>query len=178
MSNKFLIGLGLAFALVFLGAIAAVVGITSATDRVIMVDDSPPARPAGSASVADSAPAPAPLAASVDVRPWPAAGATPASAAAVAVTVDDSDLAALAAAVKLGASSTGDVSRDVWAQQLPVAQRLLKGMCDCDQRNWLVHFVQAGQEALSGSSHFPESIQLLTTLRRGNHDLSSNQPAR
>jgi hypothetical protein len=55
---------------------------------------------------------------------------------------------------------------------------LMKGMCDCDQRNWLVHFVQTGQEAVSGSNQYPQSMQLLAKLRRSNQDLTLNQAPR
>jgi hypothetical protein len=94
------------------------------------------------------------------------------------VTVSDSDLADLAASVKLGQSSTGDVGKDIWAREVPVAQKLLNGMCDCDQRNWLKHFVQTGQEAIAGSNHFPDSVQVLTKLRRSDTDLTTAQATR
>jgi hypothetical protein len=99
------------------------------------------------------------------------------AASTVPCPVFDSDLAKLAAAVKLSPLSTGDVSKDVWIREVPIAQKLLTGMCDCDQRNWLKHFVETGQEAIAGSNHYPESIQLLATLRRGNSDLTISSQA-
>ena len=172
MSNRFLIGMALAFALVFIGGIAAVIGINSVTDRVSITDV--PADKVVAAPVSTPPPDTAPL-------PNPAAARPAAPATTGPVTpyvVLDSDLDKLARAVKLGATSTGDVGKDVWAKQVPVAQKLLKGMCDCDQRNWLKHFVQTGEEAVAGSEQYPASVQLLANLRRGNNSLISAQAPR
>jgi hypothetical protein len=102
--------------------------------------------------------------------PIPLQNPSPASA----MAVQDSDIAQLAAAVNLGSASAG-VSKDVWARETPVAQKLLNGLCDCDQRNWLNHFVETGNEALSGSENYDKSVQVLATLRRSNIDLVNNQ---
>ncbi|MEJ0000141.1 MAG: hypothetical protein WDO13_13810 [Verrucomicrobiota bacterium] len=172
MSNRFLIGIGIAFVVIFGIGFAAVIGITSLTDEVTVADYAQTQKPVDasvSTAVAPSfAPFTAPAAqheasATTEVRGTPIVGSQ---------IVLDTDLAKLAAAVKLGGSATGDVSKDVWARQIPVAQKLLKKMCDCDQRNWLNHFVQTGQEAVSGSHHYPESVQLLAKLRRSDHDLA------
>jgi len=176
MNSRFLMGLGLAFALVFVCGLAAVLSVNSMTDRVSVT--SVPAVKQGAPSVV-SAPVTA-IATPVSL-PNPAAAAAPVAGAAPAgstgYTVLDSDLANLAAAVKLGATSTGDVTRDVWVRELPIAQNLQKGMCDCDQRNWLKHFVETAQEAISGSNHYPASVQLLAQLRRGNNVLTTAQAA-
>jgi hypothetical protein len=178
MNTRFLVGIGVAFALVFIGGVAAVVGVNSVADRPSVIDVSPVPSSAPEPAIA---PAPA-VADSLAALPNPAAASQPIPAQATGPLtpqpVLDADLAQLAAAVKLGASSTGDVTKDVWAREVPVAQNLLKGMCDCDQRNWLKHFVETGQEAISGSDHYPESVALLTKLRRGNNDLNTAQAAR
>ena len=90
----------------------------------------------------------------------------------------DSDLARLADAVKLGKTNTGDVSKNVWAEETPIARRLLKGMCDCDQRNWLNHFVKTGEEAASGSEDYYQSVQVLATLRRNDQELGAAHVSR
>jgi hypothetical protein len=87
-----------------------------------------------------------------------------------------SDIDNLAAAVNLNGPVVGDVSKDVWLREVPVAQKLLTGICDCDQRNWLKHFISTGQEAISGSSNYAQSVQLLATLRRANHPPLTSNP--
>jgi hypothetical protein len=141
-------------------------------DGVSVANDSPTQKSAP-VPAAQDIPISLPNPGAVAANSPPAAPVGPA----VPYTVLDSDLANLAAAVKLSSTSTGDVGKDVWAREVPVAQRLLTGMCDCDQRNWLKHFVETGQEAISGSNHFPESVQLLAQLRRGNNELTSVQAA-
>jgi hypothetical protein len=173
MLTRFLIGTGLAFALVFIAGIAAILSVTQDADRIGTVT-TPASAVNGSVPVAEATPnlhMPNPRAvAQVSVPAINAASTVP-------CPVFDSDLAKLAAAVKLSPLSTGDVSKDVWIREVPIAQKLLTGMCDCDQRNWLKHFVETGQEAIAGSNHYPESIQLLATLRRGNSDLTISSQA-
>jgi hypothetical protein len=85
------------------------------------------------------------------------------------------DLDHLAAAVHLRETGMG-ASKQVWAAELPVAQSLLQRPCDCDQRNWLKHYVKTANDALSGSEDYAHSIQLLATLRRSDRDLSLSEP--
>ena len=109
MTTRFLIGIGLAFALVFIGGICAVVSINSVTNRVAVTDETVPDKAAPAPVTVSDAPVSLP-------KPSEAPPQTPLAAAPVVpVTVLDSDLANLAAAVKLGATSTstGDVSKDV-----------------------------------------------------------------
>jgi hypothetical protein len=120
------------------------------------VDEQPPAPTSGSA-----APVPKPAPASVAADP------------ALSNTLLDSGIASLAAAIRLGKAPANDVSKDVWVRELPIAQKLLGGDCDCDQRNWLKHYIQTGQEAVSGSTRYPQSLQMLATLRRSNQDVAS-----
>jgi hypothetical protein len=81
------------------------------------------------------------------------------------------DLDRLAAAVHLRDPEMG-ASKQVWAVELPIAQSLLQRPCDCDERNWLKHYVKTAQDALSGSEDYVHSIQLLATLRRSDQDLT------
>jgi GMP synthase-like glutamine amidotransferase len=89
-----------------------------------------------------------------------------------AVTVQRSDINQLAAAVKLGSSAS--VGKEVWARETPVAKRLLNGLCDCEQRNWLIHFVETGDQAMAGSQQYSQSVQHLAKLRRDDLDLPAH----
>jgi hypothetical protein len=176
MTNKFFLLVASAFLMVFGLGVAAVVGITSMTDHAtVAADDVTVKAPAAEAA---SQPAVVPLTGDVQIRPAPEASSTPAPApVSAAVIVGMDDINRLASAVHLGDIS-GAVTKDVWSAQLPVAQKLLDGMCDCDQRNWLNHFVETAQEAVSGSQHYQQSIQVLAKLRRANSDLASANNSR
>jgi len=173
MSNKFLIGIGTAFFFVFVLGIGAVMSINSMSGQPSHPATTKAAEPSSDSSQVEvqSVEQPAPAAAPVANAP----AVAPSSSAAVPVTVHDSDLAMLASAVKLGGTKTGDVSKEVWARETPIAEKLLLGLCDCDQRNWLNHFVKTGHEALSGSEDYYQSIQLLATLRRSDQELTAAQ---
>jgi hypothetical protein len=168
MTNKFLIGIALAFFFVFILGVGAVVGISHMTEQTAV---SPP--PTTTTPEVQSPEQPAPP---VSPRLITVA-APPSSLQAAPITVLNSDLDRLAAAVKLGEANTGDVSKETWARQVPVAEKLLQGLCDCDQRNWLKHFVKTGNDALSGSEDYYQSIQLLAKLRRSDQDLTADQTA-
>lgn len=175
MTNKFLVGVGAAFFAVFALGIAAVVGISNLTTtqtsplaRTKPAEVAPPASPSPTSAVQTlDQPAPVIALTSSVVSSQVSHGSLP--------IVHDSDLAQLASEVKLGQANTGDVGKDVWARETPVAQKLLQGLCDCDQRNWLKHFVQTGNQALTGSEEYYQSVQLLATLRRSNNEVSTNQ---
>lgn len=177
MNNKFLIGIGAAFVLVFAGGIAAVVGITSMTDHVTVSEYQTVAKTPE--VVVPSEPKPTFARFSPEVEP-PAeqSGVAAATTTPVPVAVNDADLLQLADSIQLGSPSSGRVGKEVWRRQIPVAQKLLRGMCDCDQRNWLKHFVETGQDAVSDSAHFGESIQLLASLRRKNQSLTQSAAPR
>ncbi len=159
MSIRFLLGMALAFMVVFVVGVAAVISITSMTDRPSVSDLTP------------SSHVPVPLVVQAATSP---AHATIGTVMPDVVLVSDID--SLAAAVKLTNLASG-VSKDVWAREVPIAQKLLTGMCDCDQRNWLKHFVQTGQQAVAGSSEYAQSVRHLAALRRCNADLISSQGA-
>jgi hypothetical protein len=180
MTNKFLIGIALAFFSVFILGVGAVVGISRMTEQTAV---SPPLTTTGPEGSTGAGPSQPPEVQSLEqpappVSPSPiTAAAPPSSLQAIPIPVLNSDLDRLAAAVKLGEANTGDVSKETWARQVPVAEKLLQGLCDCDQRNWLKHFVKTGNDALSGSEDYYQSIQLLAKLRRYDQDLTANQTA-
>jgi hypothetical protein len=172
MSNKFLIGIGAAFLAVFIFGFAAVVGVnttSNSSQQAMAKPTQTPAPVASTPSFAAQAPVP-------DASPAPKTEVTFSTLSpAAALPVQDSDLQKLAAAVKLGQTNTGDVGKDVWAQETPVAEKLLQGLCDCDQRNWLTHFVKTGHDAISGSQDYYQSVQLLAQLRVSNQQASASQ---
>lgn len=178
MSNRFLIGIAAAFFAVFAIGIGAVVGIAHMSDQTTISDVSSSTsaettRASTAAFVPFSPKLQDPESATSPVVQAPAPVGDAGKPTGIVVT--DSDINQLADAVRLGAQKTGDVGKDVWARETPIAKKLLNGMCDCDQRNWLKHFVLTGQEAISGSENYYQSVQLLATLRRNNSELSANQ---
>jgi hypothetical protein len=181
MSNKFLYGMAAAFFAVFALGIGAVIGIAHVSDQTTISDVSSSSAPD---TLHVATPAFAPFASTLEVRNEPAPVLTRTTAPAATagaptgIPVTDADINQLAAAVKLGAQGTGDVGKNVWARETPVAEKLLNGMCDCDQRNWLNHFVETGKEAVSGSENYFHSVQLLSALHRSDKDLTANQPSR
>lgn len=176
MSPRFLIGICVAFFGVLALGVAAVVGVTA-------MSESPGA--SGKVAAAPTVTTALEPALAVSAAPQTVVAATPAPPSVIptaptappstGVVVQNSDIDQLANAVKLGTSNSGTVSKEVWARETPVAEKLLNGMCDCDQRNWLKHFVQTGNEAINGSENYYQSVQLLATLRRSDGDLDKGQ---
>ena len=171
MSTRFLFVITVGFFVVLALAVAAVVTVNhwneAQKDDSLIVSSAPavsvaPAQPPVVISTAPAPVVPAKVLAAVSETPGSGAG----------VTVQNSDIDQLATAVRLGDSSVS-VGKEVWAKETPVAQKLLQGLCDCDQRNWLKHFVETGNEAISGSDHYYQSVQLLSKLRRGDQDLAT-----
>ena len=68
-----------------------------------------------------------------------------------ATSVPDADLLKLSAIVNLPNAEERHIDKKQWNRALPIAQRLAQGPCDCEQRNWLVQFIQMGNDALAGS---------------------------
>ena len=84
-----------------------------------------------------------------------------------AVSVPDDDLLRLCALVDLANAANHPPDKEGWKQAIPIAERLQQGPCDCEQRNWLHHFVETGNSALSDSAdQYAENAQLMLTLAR------------
>ena len=84
-----------------------------------------------------------------------------------ATAVPDDALLQLASLVNLPDATTQPPDKARWEQAVPAASKLMDGPCDCDQRNWLKHFVAMGNDALAGSStDYVQDAQLMSTLRR------------
>ncbi len=97
---------------------------------------------------------------------------TPVVVQPIANSVDRAQLENLAESVHLKNLST---DRDQWKRALPKAQHLLQGACDCEQRNWLNHFVETGNEALNGSNDYQQSAKFLLTLPKNDKEATSHQ---
>ena len=84
-----------------------------------------------------------------------------------ATSVPDDALSQLSNLVDLKHAATQPPDKQRWAQAIPAASKLMEGPCDCDQRNWLKHFVKMGNAAFSDShTDYSEEAQLLSTIRR------------
>jgi len=180
MNERFTIGVILAFFVVLVVGVLGAVGVT----RLGEVSSPLPAAPA--TQIADIVPANgSALMQDMMTKPEmplpkaPAPQPQPPSALIITAptgqVVSTADIEQLADAVKLGQPAGGDVSKAVWAQETPIAQKMLQGECDCDQRNWLNHFVKTGNYAMTGSEDYFQSVQLLSQLRRGNQTQPVNQ---
>ncbi len=92
-----------------------------------------------------------------------------------ATAVPDEALLQLSKLVDLAHATTRPPDKQRWAQAVPVASKLMEGPCDCDQRNWLKHFVKMGNDALSNSdTDYMVEAGLLSTIRRSDTQHSSD----
>jgi len=87
--------------------------------------------------------------------------------------IQDVDLKSLASLVNLAAAKQGSPNKDQWTQAIPIANKLLQGPCDCEQRNWLNQFVTMGNYALAGSPQYYQSARLMDTLPLNDQDVRS-----
>ena len=84
-----------------------------------------------------------------------------------ATSVPDDDLLRLCAMVSLANAANVPPDKAGWQQAIPIAEKLQQGPCDCEQRNWLHHFVETGNSALTDSAdQYAENVQVLSTLAR------------
>ncbi len=84
-----------------------------------------------------------------------------------AASVPDKYLLNLSARVDLPHAGLRPPDKARWSRSIRVAEQLLQGPCDCAQRNWLNHFVAAGNLALTGSvADYQKELALLVTLAR------------
>jgi hypothetical protein len=95
---------------------------------------------------------------------------TPAFTQPLANAVNTTDLSNLAAAVHLKSATLADIDKNQWKTALPKAKQLLNGACDCEERNWLNHFVETGNEALSSDKEYEPSAKFLLTLPKNDEE--------
>jgi hypothetical protein len=60
---------------------------------------------------------------------------------------------------------TPEVARANWSRAVQQAQRLMTGMCDCDQVNWLGQFITCGNYYLNNDPKFQEAYDVLQTVQ-------------
>ena len=93
-----------------------------------------------------------------------------------ATAVPDEDLLKLSGMVRLANARYARPDKARWSQAVPIAQQLLTGPCDCEQRNWLNHFIAMGNDAIANSDNqYHEEAQLLATLGRNDQDAMARQ---
>ena len=107
----------------------------------LQVQSSPSPQPSLTGTAPDQ-PTPAVAANDETVIPPLPAGAT---------SVPDADLLKLSALVNLPNAEERHIDKERWSRAVPIAQKLAQGPCDCEQRNWLVNFIDMGNSALAGS---------------------------
>ena len=115
-----------------------------------------------------------PVPTSVPADPAATAAITLTALPADATAVPDETLLQLSNLVDLAHATTRPPNKQRWAQAVPVASKLMEGPCDCDQRNWLKHFVKMGNDVFSNSdTDYMAEAGLLSTIRRSDTQHSS-----
>ena len=66
-----------------------------------------------------------------------------------ATSVPDAALLKLSTMVNLPNAEERRIDKEQWNRALPIAQKLVQGPCDCEQRNWLNQFIRMGNDALT-----------------------------
>ena len=158
MTNKFLIQLSVGAFTVFMLALVVVARVSSGTPAIATVEvpHAPQIVHAGMTMETQTPPRPAdePL----FVQP-------------LANSVRTADLDNLAARVHLKNASLADVDKNQWKIALVRAQQFLQGgACDCEERNWLNHFVETGNQALSGAKEYQDSAKFLAALPKNDEE--------
>lgn len=84
-----------------------------------------------------------------------------------AAAVPDEYLLKLSGVVGIDEVWNQEPDRARWAAAIPVAEKLLQGPCDCEQRNWLKHFVEMGDSAVSGDdTNYYQLARVMAQLSR------------
>jgi len=87
-----------------------------------------------------------------------------------ATSIPDASLYRLSMMVNLAEARDHRPDKAQWEQAVVIAGKLLEGPCDCEQKNWLKHFVEMGNYALSNSDEYYKSAQLMATLPRNDNE--------
>ncbi|MGH8047262.1 MAG: hypothetical protein ACREKL_08445 [Chthoniobacterales bacterium] len=89
-------------------------------------------------------------------------------------------LETLAQSVQLNSneSEASGNKKKLWAKALPVAEALAAHSdADCEEHNWLVRFVECGQQALADSPDYYSSANSLATMPRDQQEAQTGQPS-
>jgi hypothetical protein len=161
MSDKFLIRIAIAaFAtlLLALGAVGAINYFSPKTDSTTSLTQQEQPAPAKPAFVVRESQT------SNSMTDVPAQVHVPQFNQPISKAVTASELKNLALQVNLTNIKASASDKEQWQKAIPKAQELLSGACDCEQRNWLTHFVEAGNDAVSGDNQFEDTAKFLATL--------------
>ena len=92
-----------------------------------------------------------------------------------AANVPDEDLLRLSASVGLANAPDRSIDKERWARVMPVAEKLVQGPCDCEQRNWLNHFIAMGEAARNGADEqYYQLAGLMVKLARNDQQLADD----
>jgi len=106
--------------------------------------------------------------------PAPSAGAQAVSTPPAPNQVTVADLKGLAAAVHL-TDPNSNTNKQEWKLAMNRAQAMTNQGCDCEEKYWLNQFVEAGNQALSGSDDYAKSVKLLVSLPKNDDEATTHQ---
>ena len=147
------------------------------------------ARPHQPDHVATSSPAPLPQPSREAEPASPAASPESVQAAAPAASEDivipplpadahyvpDAYLLKLSAMVNLPNAEERHIDKDQWSRAVPIAERLVQAPSDCEQRNWLSHFIAMGNDAIHGSEEdIYQQAGLMRKMARNDKQLTDH----
>ncbi len=95
-----------------------------------------------------------------------------------AASVPDADLLKLSAMVNLPNADERHIDKNQWAAAVPIAEQLVQGPCDCEQRNWLNHFIEMGNDASPGSDDAYYKLAVLMRKMARNDQQLARDPVR
>ena len=95
-----------------------------------------------------------------------------------ATSVPDADLLKLSAMVNLPNAEERRIDKEQWGRALPIARQLVQGPCDCEQRNWLNHYIEMGENALAGSNDAYFKLAILMQKMARNDKQLADDPGR
>ena len=96
-----------------------------------------------------------------------------------ATSIPDVYLVHLSAMVDLSQAGVHRPDKSRWQRAIPVAEQLIRGPCDCAQRNWLTRFIEMGNFALSNSeTEYYDYATLLAGLGRNDEEALALSRAR
>lgn len=129
--------------------------------------------PSATPLVAPVAPAASPATSAVEqaANEEPAVPPLPANA----THVPDEYLLKLANMVRLTNADEHLIDKERWGRALPIAERLVQAPCDCEQRNWLNHFISMGNDALAGMDEdYYRTAVLMQKMARNDQQLADH----
>jgi hypothetical protein len=166
MTNKFFTRIALALFVTLTGAFAIVEGVSLMNGRTgdHTAQTATPTKDLPKVGVIIRAPD----------APLPAASVAPISQPPAPGQVTITDLKQLASDVHLTNPKSNE-NKQEWKLAIDKAQTLVSQPCDCEQKYWLNQFVEAGNQALSGSTDYAATIKQLETLPKNDDEAATHQ---